>query len=167
MAKRTVSGAALTGTRWVGVVPGRPMLGRPTLGRPMLGRHGDVHAFAAAPDLEGQVVGGHLWRRLALLVRLLHAAGEQGKDVVGQHRDREAQQRRAGMAEAAQLAVQHAFQPSGHALDPPARAIQLGDLPGIDLARQVAPRPDRGLAFLGKGIQRDLDAPQRCLLALP
>src|SRR3954468_16411505 len=141
----------------VGLVPGRPRLGR----------HGDEQALEAASDLQGQMIGGHLWWRLMRpLVRLLHAALQQSENIVGQHRDRKAQQRRTRVAKTGHLAVQHAFQPSEHTLDAPARAIQLSDPPSTDLLGQVAPYPDRGLAVLSGRIQHDLDAPPRGWLVL-
>jgi len=65
----------------------------------------------------------------------------------------------AGSAQAADLAVQHSLQPLEHALDAPARAIQLSDPLGADLLGQVAPQPDHALARFGRRIQRELDAP--------
>ena len=46
---------------------------------------------------------------LRALVRLFDAALQQSENVVGQHRDHEAQQRRPGVAETGHLAVEHAF----------------------------------------------------------
>ena len=66
----------------------------------------------------------HFRRRLCwVLMRLLDAAAEQGEHVVGQQRDRKAEQRGAGMAEAGDLAVQHAFQTLEHAFNAPASAV--------------------------------------------
>jgi hypothetical protein len=50
-------------------------------------------------------------------MRLLHAALPKGQDIVGEHRPRKAQQRRAEVTQAASPTVQHAFQPLKHALD--------------------------------------------------
>jgi len=52
--------------------------------RPLLGRQRDERAPVAAPDPQGQVVGGHLRRRRQLPVRLLYAAQQQSTGVVCQ-----------------------------------------------------------------------------------
>ena len=65
----------------------------------------------------------------------------------------------AGFAQAADLALQHRLQSLEHALDTPARAIQLCDPCRTDLLGQVAPQPDHALARFGRRIQRELDAP--------
>src|SRR5215218_8474670 len=65
---------------------------------------------------------------------------------------------RRGVTEAGDLAVQHAFQALEHAFDAPAPAIQRGHLGGTDLARQVGPPPDRGLAILGRDVEPQFDA---------
>ncbi len=110
-----------------------------------------------------QAMAGRGGRRL---VRLLDRALQQGQDVVGQHGGGKAEQRYAGMAEAAQLAVQHAFQAPEHALDLPARAVEFGDALCADRLGQVAPQPQGGVAILGRLVQRKLDASPRYLLML-
>src|SRR3954454_4356150 len=62
------------------------------------------------------MVEGHLQGGVRGLVRLLDAALQQDEDVVSQHGDGEAEQGRAWMTEAAELAVQRRFEPLEHAL---------------------------------------------------
>jgi len=93
------------------------------------------------------------------MVRLLHAALDRGRDVAGQQRRGKPKQRGPWVAEAAQLAAQHGFQPPEQAFDPPPRAVGFGDPPCVDRLGQVAPQPGRGLAVLGGLIQRKLGAP--------
>ncbi len=56
-------------------------------------------------------------------MRLLDAAADQGEHVIGEQRHRKAEQRGAGMAEAGDLAMQHAFQTLEHAFNVPASAV--------------------------------------------
>ena len=83
-----------------------------------------------------QAMAGRGGRRL---VRLLDRALQQGQDVVGQHGGGKAEQCGAGTAEAAQLAMQHAFQAPEHALNLPARAVEFGNPSSRDRLGQVAP----------------------------
>src|SRR4051794_26135400 len=105
------------------------------------------------------MVEGHLQGGVRGLVRLLDAALQQDEDVVSQHGDGEAEQGRAWMTEAAELAVQRRFEPLEHALHAPPSAVELGDLSRVDPLRQVAPQPDHALARLGRRVQSELDAP--------
>lgn len=96
-------------------------------------------------------------------MRLLHAVLQQSQNAVGQHCHRKAQQRRAGVAQATDLAVEHRLRPLKHALNVPAHAIQHGDLPSAHSLGQVAPQPDRNLARFCRRIERELNAPPQLL----
>src|SRR4051812_31397897 len=91
---------------------------------PVFGWQGDEHARVAALDAQSEMEQRHLWGRLSwLLMGLLHTAPDQGENVVGQQCHSKAEQRGPRMAEAADFAVQHAFQALEHAFDAPASAI--------------------------------------------
>ena len=126
---------------------------------PQRSRQRHQHAFVAAAHEHRKKEGRDIELRLAVAMCVLHAALEHCQDVVGQHRHSEPQQRRARMAQAADFTLQHRLEPLKHTLDSPALAIELGDLGGADLARQIAPQSDRGLARLGGRVQAQLDAP--------
>src|SRR3954469_7134919 len=85
---------------------------------PVFGWQGDEHARVAALDAQSEMEQRHLWGRLSwLLMGLLHTAPDQGENVVGQQCHSKAEQRGPRMAEAADFAVQHAFQALEHAFD--------------------------------------------------
>ena len=117
--------------------------------------------LVAALEGEGEIKHRHLQgQRRRMLMRLFHAAADQRENIVDRQRHRKARAgRRAGMAEAADLAVQHAFQALKHAFDAPAPAIRRGHLGSADPGRQVGPQPDRGFAIFGGRIKPEIDAP--------
>ena len=90
---------------------------------------------------------------------LLHTAPDQCKNIVSQQCHGKTEQRGPRMAEAADFAVQHAFQALEHALDGPASAIQLSHLCGTDMGWQIGPQPDRNVAVFGGCIEHEFGAP--------
>src|SRR4029453_7040183 len=84
---------------------------------------------------------------------------QEGENVESRRGGGEAEEGRARMTEAAELAVQRRLEPLEHALDAPAPAVELGDLSRVDPLGQVAPQPDHALARLGRRVQGELDAP--------
>jgi len=67
------------------------------------------------------------------------------------------------LAEAAKLALQHAFQAPEHTLNAPTRAVEFGNPAGRDCLGQVALQPPGSVAILGGLVQRKLDTLARSL----
>ena len=92
-------------------------------------------------------------------VHLLDAALQHSQDVVSKDSHGEAEQRRTGVAKAADLALQRRLKALEHPLHAPTSAVQLRNLPRLDPLGQIAPQPDHALTCLGRRVQGELDAP--------
>lgn len=104
-------------------------------------------------------VTGDFKRGLLLAMSLLNCTLQQRHNVVGQHRDRETEQRRPWMPQALDFAAWHRPQALEQALDAPTLASECRDRCCINRRWQVTPQPNCGLARFGRSVQRDLEAP--------
>ena len=106
----------------------------------MLGRQCQSHRLITTVDLHRQVEGGHVQFGVRCLMCLLNHPLEQGQYVVGEQRCGKPQQRRAGMAQALDLAVQYRLKPLEHAFDTPALAVQARNRGRLDVRWEIAPQ---------------------------
>ena len=108
--------------------------------RPRVRRQRNQHALVVAHDIDRQVVGRDIELGHLLAMGLLDAALEQGQHVNGASTAVAKPSSATRVAQLRDFRQQHRFNPSEQALDAPAGAVQVGNLLGLHLGRQVAPQ---------------------------